>query len=249
VSIGWSVTISTASRGAPEPVVGRHRRGLVVLVGDLDVGDVWTRPPDAELAERSHLLERDRAFPEQLEQREEPGHRRHRVRRVDDQRAEGGGVDPAQPVDDRGSLVADAHSGNVQVVERQHRRVPCDQGPRREDGELVRSERDQHVGEDGGEALLEPDGSRQPGRLRLHAGGDEQRRPLERSVLHEPGEEQVTRLQQRQVALVLDLGRGQQPDDLEVEQGRCDDEEAGRRVKVPFLAERLQVRDELIGHP
>ena len=57
---------------------------------------------------------------------------------------------------------------------------------------------------------------------------------LVRPVLQQPGEEQVPRLEQGQVLLVLDLGRGQQPGRLEVEQGGRDDQELAGLVEVPL---------------
>ena len=59
-------------------------------------------------------------------------------------------------------------------------------------------------------------------------------RQLVGAVLQQPGEQQVARLEQREVLLVLDLGRRQQPGGLEVEQGRRDDQELGRLAEVPL---------------
>jgi hypothetical protein len=74
-------------------------------------------------------------------------------------------------------------------------------------------------------------------------------RLLVRAVLQQPCEQQVPRLEQGQVLLVLHLGGGQQPRGLEVEQGRGDDEELRRLAEVPGRAEGTDVRDELVGHP
>src|SRR5690606_33505083 len=56
---------------------------------------------------------------------------------------------------------------------------------------------------------------------------------LVRAVLEQPGEQQVPRLQQREVLVVLDAARGQQARGLEVEERRGDDEELARRPEVP----------------
>ena len=57
---------------------------------------------------------------------------------------------------------------------------------------------------------------------------------LEGAVLQQPREQQVARLEQRQVLLVLDVGRRQQPDDLEVEQRRRDDQELRGLLELPL---------------
>nr|WP_238455363.1 hypothetical protein [Micromonospora sp. ATA51] len=77
--------------------------------------------------------------------------------------------------------------------------------------------------------------------------GDVRRGLLVRLVLQQPGEEQVPRLQQGEVLLVLHLGGGQQPGGLEVEQGGRDQQELARLVQVPLVAHRPDVGDELVG--
>ena len=59
---------------------------------------------------------------------------------------------------------------------------------------------------------------------------------LEGAVLQEPGEQQVARLEQREVLLVLDVALRQQPGGLEVEQGRGDEQERRRLLEVPGSA-------------
>ena len=56
------------------------------------------------------------------------------------------------------------------------------------------------------------------------------------AVLQEPGEEQVSGLQEGQVLLVLHLATGQEPGGLEVQQGRGHDEEFGGLVQIPLRA-------------
>ena len=69
---------------------------------------------------------------------------------------------------------------------------------------------------------------------------------LVRPVLQQPGEQQVARLEQREVLLVLDVAGRQQPGSLQVEQGRGHDEELGRLAEVP-LSRPGDVGDELVG--
>src|SRR5689334_20004833 len=59
---------------------------------------------------------------------------------------------------------------------------------------------------------------------------------LEGLVLQEPREEQVARVEQREVLLVLDVALRQEPGGLEVEQGGGDQQERGRHLQVPGLA-------------
>ena len=73
-------------------------------------------------------------------------------------------------------------------------------------------------------------------------------RLLVRAVLEEAGEQQVARLQQREVLLVLHLGRRQQPGRLEVEQRGRDNEELRCLAEVPGRAEGADIRDELVRH-
>ena len=104
-------------------------------------------------------------------------------------------------------------------------------------------------GSSAGEPLLQPDRARVPPRLArqppLEHAGD----LLERLVLQQPGEQQVARLEQREVLLVLDVALRQQPGRLEVEQGRGDHQERRGLLEVPDLADRLDVGDELVGDP
>ena len=88
------------------------------------------------------------------------------------------------------------------------------------------------------EPLLEPDRPRVAPRLGGQPVLEDRRDLLERAVLHQPGEQQVARLQQCEVLLVLDVALRQQPGGLEVEQRRGDDEERGRLLEVPDPAQR-----------
>ena len=94
-------------------------------------------------------------------------------------------------------------------------------------------------GSSAGEPLLEPDRARVPAATpppaaRSSTAGD----LLERAVLQQPREEQVARLEQREVLLVLDVALRQQPGRLEVEQGRGDQQERRGLLEVPAPARR-----------
>ncbi len=78
--------------------------------------------------------------------------------------------------------------------------------------------------------------------------GDHGGRFLVRLVLQQPGEEQVTCFEQREVLLVLDRRGRQQPCRLEVEQRRRDHEELADLIEVPVLAHGPDVCDEVVGH-
>ena len=97
-------------------------------------------------------------------------------------------------------------------------------------------EAEQHLGQQPGELRLERHRPREPAGLVGHPAGEDGGDLLVRAVLQQPGEEQVARLEQREVLLVLDLAAGQQPGGLEVEQGRGDDEELGGLAEVPLRA-------------
>ena len=98
-----------------------------------------------------------------------------------------------------------------------------------------------------GEPRLQRRLAREPaGRLGL-ALAQERRRLLVGLVLQQPGEQQVAGLEQLEVVLVVDVGGGQQPGGLEVEQRGGDDEELAGLVEVQLVAERPQVGDELVG--
>ena len=100
-------------------------------------------------------------------------------------------------------------------------------------GELVEADADQHLGQQGREPLLEPHGPRVPPGLPRQPGLEDAGDLLERAVLEQPGEQQVARLEQGEVLLVLDVALGQQPGRLEVEQGGGDEQERRRLLQVP----------------
>ncbi len=101
-------------------------------------------------------------------------------------------------------------------------------------------------GQQFGEARLELDRSAVSAPLGTLQLAEVGRRKLVCAVLQQPGEEQITRLEQRQILLVVDVAGGQQPGCLEVEQGRGDDQELGRLAEVP-LGGPGDVGDELVG--
>ena len=104
----------------------------------------------------------------------------------------------------------------------------------RQRGELLEPDADQHLGQQRGEPVLEADRARVPQRLAGQPGLEHGGHLLERAVLQQPREEQVARLEQREVLLVLDVALRQQPGGLEVEQGRGDEQERRGLVQVPL---------------
>ena len=119
----------------------------------------------------------DRPLAEELEQREEPRDGGQRVGRVTAQRPEGHRPRPAQPLDHQGRLLAHADLRGVDVLERdlEHRLGLHRPGGQRR--ELLQPDADQHLGQQGGEALLEPDRPRVPLRLLRQPGCRGRRRP------------------------------------------------------------------------
>src|SRR3954454_5421282 len=69
---------------------------------------------------------------------------------------------------------------------------------------------------------------------------------LERALVQESSEQQVSGLQQREVLLVINVAAKEQPGGLEVEEGGGDEQEGRRLLEVPATAGRLDVRDELV---
>ena len=81
-----------------------------------------------------------------------------------------------------------------------------------------------------------------------HAHREKGRNFLERAVLQEPGEQEVSRLEQGEILLVLNLATRQESGSLEVEQGGCHDEKTARLIEIPGSALPANVGDELISH-
>ncbi len=129
-------------------------------------------------------------------------------------------------------LLAHADRRGVDVVERQLQHGLRLQRAGGEAGELLEADADQHLGQQVGEPLLEPDRARVAPRLPrqplLEDAGD----LLVGLVLHQPGEEQVARLEQGEVLLVLDVALREQARRLEVEQGRRDQQERRGLLEV-----------------
>ena len=101
-----------------------------------------------------------------------------------------------------------------------------------ERGEVVGRERPDELGRLLAELLLEPHDARVPRRLGLESAREPARRLLEGAVLQQAREQQVARLEQGDVFGVDQLALRQQARDLQVEQGRGDDEELARSVEL-----------------
>ena len=122
------------------------------------------------------------------------------------------------------------------MVDAHRRHGPRRERGRRDLGEALGVDTQHHLGQQLGEPVLQRHRARiaaQRGGLEL---GEHRRDLLERPVLQQPREQQVARLEQREVLLVVDLARRQQPRRLEVEQRRGDDEELGGLVELQLSA-------------
>ena len=105
---------------------------------------------------------------------------------------------------------------------------------------------DQHVRQQLREPRFELDGATVPACLGTLEFGEVGGGEFVGAVLQQPGEEEVARLQQRQVLLVLDVAGRQQPRRLEVEQRGRNEEELGGLSEIP-IAGRREVGEELVG--
>ena len=95
--------------------------------------------------------------------------------------------------------------------------------------------------------LLEPHRARCRVASRSSVLGEPARHLLERAVLQQPGEQQVAGLEQGDVVGIDELALRQQAGDLQVEQGRRDDEELAGLVELLGGVEPAQVGEELVG--
>ena len=68
-----------------------------------------------------------------------------------------------------------------------------------------------------------------------------------RAVLQKPGEQQIARLEQGEIFLVLDFCRRQQPGSFEVKQGRRHDEKLRSLTQIPRGPRGANMRDEVVG--
>ena len=120
------------------------------------------------------------------------------------------GAEVPSDLDDEGRLFAHADSCGVDVLQRELRCGLGLQGLGRQGRELVEPDADEHLGQQGREALLQPDRAWMATGLPRQPGLQHPCDLLERLVLQQPGEQQVARLQQREVLLVLDVALRQQ---------------------------------------
>src|SRR5690606_23010425 len=96
------------------------------------------------------------------------------------------------------------------------------------------------------ELVLEAHGTPVARRLDVEPLREPRRRELERAVLQQPREEQVARLERRDVLRVDELALRQESDDLEVEQRRRDADELARAVELLGPVDRADILDELV---
>ncbi|CAM5778896.1 hypothetical protein CPER28S_00280 [Cellulomonas persica] len=152
-----------------------------------------------------------------------------------------------QPVDEDRGLLAHRDRWGVQVadVDAGRRRLRRERLGRQR-GQLLGSDLHDELGQQRGQVGLERDGTREPASFGGPPVREVRRDLLVRAVLQQPGEQQVTRLQELEVLGVLDVRRRQQPGGLEVEQRRGHDQELRRAVEVPLRLGSSQVRDELV---
>lgn len=118
----------------------------------------------------------------------------------------------------------------------------------RELGETLRAGTDDHLGQQLGEVRLQPDGTGTAPGLVGQPAAEDVRDALVGAVLQQPGEEQITGLQEREIGLVLHFGRGQQPGRLQIQQRRRDDQELRGLVQIPVRPHGPDVRHEFVGH-
>ena len=174
----------------------------VEVVGHLDLALLGPRPAHGQLAQRRDLVERDRALPEQLQQREEPGDDDDRRVGVGGERAERHRAAVPQPVHEHGGLLAHADGRGVQVadVDAGRRRLRL-LGLRRQRRQLLGTDLPDQLGQQRREVRLERDQAREAAALRREplgqVGGDQ----LVGAVLQQPGEQQVAGLEQLEVLL------------------------------------------------
>ena len=149
------------------------------------------------------------------------------------QPAEAGRPHPTQSVDEQGCLLLHADRWRVDVPDRH---LGNDLGSKRlggQRGETVGPDTEQHLGQQGGELRLEAHRARVAATGLGHDPGQLGSRRLVRAVLQEPGEQQVSGLEEGEVVLVLHLADGQQPRRLQVEQGGGHHQEVGGLLEVP----------------
>ena len=217
----------------------RLGRRAVELVGDqvVDVGVVVAGPPDGQLAQRrrpGRRRPRPRGTARAARGTAPPSSACPASRRTapgtSSCRCGAAGRRPARPARARSTLAAWMWCRR----DLEHRLGLERLGGER--GELLEPDADQHLGQQPGEPLLQADRPRVPPRLPRQPPSSTRGDLLEGAVLQQPGEEQVARLEQREVLLVLDVALRQQPGGLEVEQGRGDEQERRGLLEVPLVA-------------
>ena len=201
-----------------------------------------------KVAKRRHLVKRNVPVPVQLQQRQKTGHHDEGAVRISDQLPEGGQPGPPDTLGNHRPLLPHGNTGNVQVGKAYLRhRLRC-QRTAGNLGELVRSDPEQNLGQQRCERLLKCHCAREPARFPLESLGELPGHLLEGLVLEEPREQQIAGLQDRQVFLVLDLPRRQQPSRFEVEQGGCNHQKLSGLIEAPLALLGPDVRNEIVRY-
>ena len=226
----WSCSPLTST---PRPGRRSRRRGCRLVGVVVPAAGSAAGPPHVQLPQRRQLLEDDPLLPVELQQRQEAGDHLEGVPAVGGERPERRRPRPHQVVAHDEQLLGDADRRRVQVRDADDLGRLGRQRPGGQRGELLRGEVER-APRASGRRTAAP--ARPPAGTRRAASASRSRRNARRLlvglVLQQPGEQQVAGLEQLEVVLVVDLGGGQQPGRLEVEQGGGDDQELAGLVEV-----------------
>jgi hypothetical protein len=144
-------------------------------------------------------------------------------------------------------VFADGHAGRVDVVGAHGRRRFGFHRLAREDRQFFGGDVEDEFGQEVAVAGLEADAARHAGRGAFDEAGEVACGLFVGLVLEQPREEEVAGFEQSEVLFVVDLGAGQEPRGLEVEEGGGDEQELGGLLEVPRLVEGGDVFDEFGG--
>ena len=162
-------------------------------------GPVLCRPSDAELAEGLDLLEFHRRMTIELKNRQKARNDYSLDGSAGDELPERHSFAVAQECDDVSGLLADAYKRGMQVIETEHGNLARREREQGQRGEVLRAECPDELWRLLSVLLFEAHRTKMSGGFDLHCG----RKPLcclfERSVLQQPGKEQVARVEKGDV--------------------------------------------------